>query len=43
MIQSICESGLLVAGHPRNPSAPTDDGWFGDCRAGVYTGQVGGR
>ena len=39
VIASICQRGLLKVGHPDNPSNPTDEGWFGDCRQGVYVGQ----
>jgi hypothetical protein len=38
-IPLICKNGLLKIGHPQNASESTDDGWFGDPRAGVYVGQ----
>eukprot|EP00727_Mastigamoeba_balamuthi_P002990 m51a1_g12689 putative protein kinase xa21 (547) ;mRNA; f:65-3349 len=36
-IEDICAHGLLRVGHPLNPSASTDPGFFGDPRCGVYT------
>jgi serine/threonine protein kinase len=39
VIASICKNGLLKIGHAKNPSTSTDEGWFGDPRAGVYVGQ----
>eukprot|EP00727_Mastigamoeba_balamuthi_P011825 m51a1_g7265 hypothetical protein (347) ;mRNA; f:202574-204155 len=36
-IEGICAHGLLRVGHPLNPSASTDPGYFGDPRCGVYT------
>ena len=38
-IALICKNGLLKIGHPNNPSASTDPGYFGDPRSGVYVGQ----
>eukprot|EP00727_Mastigamoeba_balamuthi_P001471 m51a1_g11320 hypothetical protein (613) ;mRNA; r:113578-116467 len=35
-IDNICKWGLLRVGHPKNPSAGTAEGYFGDNRLGIY-------
>ena len=41
VVDLMCANGRIPPGHPNNPSAPTDPGWFGDCRRGVYVGTCG--
>ena len=36
-----CANCHIPPGHPNNLSPPTDPGWFGDCRRGVYVGTCG--
>ena len=38
-LKPICDKGLLRVGHPLNPSRPTDSGWFGDNKKGVYVSE----
>ena len=38
VVQPMCDNGRIPPGHPLNPTPPTDAGWFGDCRRGVYVG-----
>ena len=35
-LKSICDKGLLRAGHPLNPTRSTDSGWFGNNKKGIY-------